>query len=175
MRFGVCTGSQLNLHNVQTVRTYASGAYRSCSCLPVWHGNGNRWSVQPRRTQIVEHFPIWTPLLGCTALHCTALHCTALHCTAPHRTAPHRTAPHRTALHCTALHCPALHCTALHCTTSHHINSKEKRPRPATCQLGIQAPTSVYSLLQKSPPINSFQRRCIILVLKAGRHFWQNF
>ena len=29
---------------------YASGAYRPCSCLPVWHGNGNRWSVQPRKT-----------------------------------------------------------------------------------------------------------------------------
>ena len=50
-------------HNFQTVHTYASGAYRPCSCLPVWHGNGNCWSVRSRKAQIFEHFPIWTSIV----------------------------------------------------------------------------------------------------------------
>ena len=50
-------------HNIQTVRTYTSGAHRLCSCLPVWHGNGNRRSVRSRKAQIFEHFPIWTSII----------------------------------------------------------------------------------------------------------------
>ena len=42
------------------LNTYASGAYRPSSCLPVWQGNGNRWSVRSRKAQIFEHFPIRT-------------------------------------------------------------------------------------------------------------------
>ena len=48
------TPSQV-LHNVQTVCTYASGAYRPSSCLPIWHGNGNRWSVPAE-----EDSDLWT-------------------------------------------------------------------------------------------------------------------
>ena len=50
-------------HNIKTVCTYASGAHRPCSCLPVWHGNGNRRSVRPRKAQIFKHFSIWTSVI----------------------------------------------------------------------------------------------------------------
>ena len=36
---------------------------RALAYLSDMHGNGNCWSVQPRKTQIFEHFQIWTSII----------------------------------------------------------------------------------------------------------------